>query len=75
MVDKTFLHWPFFGDEHRDVRLRLKEFISRELCVVDHGNIDQACKKYSNPSWFKQNLMAGSRVMSISWLGCGQHHG
>ena len=45
MVDKTFLHWPFFGDEHRDVRLRLKEFISRELCAVDHGNIDQACKK------------------------------
>ena len=45
MVDKTFLNWPFFGDEHRDVRLRLKEFISRELCVVDHGNIDQACKK------------------------------
>ena len=45
MVDKTFLNWPFFGDEHRDVRLRLKEFISRELCEVDHGNIDQACKK------------------------------
>ena len=45
MVDKTFLHWPFFGDEHRDVRLQLKEFISRELCAVDHGNIDQACKK------------------------------
>ena len=32
-------------------------------------------KKYSNPSWFKQNLMAGSRVTSISWLGCGEHHG
>ena len=45
MVDKTFLHWPFFGDEHRDVQLRLKEFISREFCAVDHGNIDQACKK------------------------------
>ena len=45
MVDKTFLNWPFFGDEHRDVRLRLKEFISRELCAVDHANIDQACKK------------------------------
>ena len=45
IVDKTFLHCPFFVDEHRDVRLRLKEFISRELCAVDHGNIDQACKK------------------------------
>ena len=26
-------------------------------------------KKYSNPSWFKQNMMAGSRVTSISWSG------
>ncbi len=45
MVDKTFLHWPFFSDEHRDVRSRLEEFISKELCTIDHGDIDQACQK------------------------------
>ena len=29
-------------------------------------------KKYSNPSWFKQNLMARSGVAAISWLGSGE---
>ena len=28
--------------------------------------------KYSNPSWFKQNLMAISGVTAISWLGSGE---
>ncbi len=45
MADKTFLNWPFFSDEHRHVRLRLDEFISKDLCTVDHSDLDRACRQ------------------------------
>ncbi len=43
MVDKSFLNWPFFDEQHRVLQERLEKWCSKNL-PVDHGDIDQACR-------------------------------
>ncbi|GLQ04850.1 acyl-CoA dehydrogenase family protein [Sneathiella chinensis] len=43
MADKSFLHWPFFEDRHRDLAEKLENWCQQNL-PVDHSDVDQACK-------------------------------
>ncbi|WP_420587796.1 acyl-CoA dehydrogenase family protein [Marivita sp.] len=43
MADTSFLHWPFFGDAHRDWAGRVKE-VAKSLSV-DHSQTDAACRQ------------------------------
>ncbi|MEM1047936.1 MAG: acyl-CoA dehydrogenase family protein [Pseudomonadota bacterium] len=43
MTDRSFLHWPFFEDRHRDLADRLETWCAANL-PVDHGDTDQACR-------------------------------
>ncbi len=43
MADTSFLHWPFFGDAHRDWAVRVKE-VAKSLSV-DHSDTDAACRQ------------------------------
>ncbi len=43
MVDKSFLHWPFFENQHRDLVEALDAWCSDNL-PVDHTDIDAACR-------------------------------
>ncbi|UWQ96400.1 acyl-CoA dehydrogenase family protein [Rhodobacteraceae bacterium M385] len=42
MADKTFLHWPFFEDTHRDWAAQV-EAVAEGL-QVDHADTDAACR-------------------------------
>lgn len=43
MADKSFLSWPFFDDNHRDLAERLDAWCAENL-PVDHSDVDQACR-------------------------------
>ena len=44
MPDRSFLDWPFFGDEHRALRARV-EALGPELDgLVDHHDVDASCR-------------------------------
>jgi acyl-CoA dehydrogenase len=43
MPDKSFLHWPFFEDRHRDLSAALESWCVGNL-PADHGDVDAACK-------------------------------
>jgi len=46
MPDRTFLHWPFFTDEHRRLAEELDAFVAREITPLPHGeaDVDAACR-------------------------------
>ena len=47
MSDGSFLHWPFFNDEHRALAARLDEWAARylpELTADEHHDLDGTCK-------------------------------
>ena len=43
MADKSFLHWPFFEDRHRELADSLDQWCTANL-PVDHSDVDAACK-------------------------------
>lgn len=43
MVDRTFLDWPFFEDQHRELAAALEAWCAANL-PVDHGDVDGACR-------------------------------
>lgn len=43
MSDKSFLHWPFFEDRHREWAQALEEWCAQNL-PVDHADVDAACR-------------------------------
>lgn len=45
MADKSFLHWPFFGDTHRDYAAKIDAWAQANLQAVDHHDVDAACRK------------------------------
>ena len=53
------------GGSPQGGNLQIYVFFKGPETMLDRSGL----KKYSNPSWFKQNLMAGSRVTAISWYG------
>lgn len=44
MADRSFLHWPFFEQRHRDHAQRLEEWCAANL-PADHTDIDASCRK------------------------------
>jgi acyl-CoA dehydrogenase len=44
MADRTFLDWPFFGDEHRRLAADLERWCSAELGGAPHEDVDAACR-------------------------------
>ena len=45
MVDKSFLNWPFFEDQHRVLADSLEDWAGKNLTQIDHQNIDGACRQ------------------------------
>lgn len=45
MADKTFLAWPFFGDEHRSLKTRLEAFCGKELAGLGDEADHRAASK------------------------------
>lgn len=43
MVDRSFLDWPFFEAQHRDLAAKLDEWCAANL-PVDHADVDEACR-------------------------------
>ncbi|MGJ8617880.1 MAG: acyl-CoA dehydrogenase family protein [Sulfitobacter sp.] len=44
MSDRSFLEWPFFGAQHRELAEALDSWAATELSNVDHGDTDAACR-------------------------------
>ena len=44
MSDKTYLQWPFFDDEHRQLSHALEAWSATQLARLDHCDTDQLCK-------------------------------
>lgn len=45
MVDKSFLNWPFFEDQHRVLAESLEDWAGINLTQIDHQNADEACQQ------------------------------
>lgn len=45
MPDKSFLHWPFFEDAHRELAAALEAWAQDNLAAVDHADTDAACRQ------------------------------
>ncbi len=45
MADQSFLGWPFFTDAHRQLAADLEAWAVKHLGHVDHGDVDEACRK------------------------------
>ncbi|MBV9704639.1 MAG: acyl-CoA dehydrogenase family protein, partial [Methylobacteriaceae bacterium] len=45
MADASFLAWPFFGPEHRELRSKALAIASQSLAgLVDHHDVDGSCR-------------------------------
>ena len=42
-MDRSFLDWPFFGPQHRDLARKLEDWCRTHL-PVDHHDVDAACR-------------------------------
>ncbi|MDO5528894.1 MAG: acyl-CoA dehydrogenase family protein, partial [Paracoccus sp. (in: a-proteobacteria)] len=42
-MDRSFLHWPFFEERHRELADALEAW-TQEALPVDHGDVDAACR-------------------------------
>ncbi|MGB6352081.1 MAG: acyl-CoA dehydrogenase family protein, partial [Pseudolabrys sp.] len=45
MLDRSFLHWPFFEDRHRALAERLDSWAEQQCAHVDHRDVDAACRE------------------------------
>ena len=45
MSDRSFLDWPFFEDQHRDLAVKLDAWANANLNKVEHHDTDATCKK------------------------------
>src|SRR5262245_22418763 len=57
MLDRSFLHWPFFEDRHRGLAERLEAWAAQYCAHVDHQDVDAACrglvKQLGRDGWLK----------------------
>lgn len=44
MSDKTYLHWPFFEEKHRQLSQDLESWSAEHLANIDHSDTDELCK-------------------------------
>ena len=45
MLDRSFLHWPFFEERHRALAERLESWAAQHCAHVDHRDVDAACRE------------------------------
>jgi acyl-CoA dehydrogenase len=45
MLDRSFLHWPFFEERHRVLAERLETWATQHCAHVDHCDVDAACRQ------------------------------
>lgn len=45
MLDKSYLHWPFFREQHRLLAEQIDVWAERHASSVDHHDVDAACRK------------------------------
>jgi len=48
MVDRSFLHWPFFEAGHADFYDRFDDWVGRNLGGLDHSDLDACCRTVAN---------------------------
>jgi alkylation response protein AidB-like acyl-CoA dehydrogenase len=69
MPDRTFLHWPFFEDVHRQAADELEAWIEGEPTVrePDHHDVDAACRglvrRLGEAGWLRYALPAPYGVL------------
>jgi acyl-CoA dehydrogenase len=44
MLDKSYLHWPFFREQHRSIAEQIEFWAERNASSVDHHDVDAACR-------------------------------
>src|SRR5262245_34967319 len=45
-MDKSFLAWPFFADQHRDLKGAVEEFAAKIAPpLIDHHDPDNSCRR------------------------------
>ena len=45
MADKSFLDWPFFTPQHKELAIELDQWATDNLSAIDHSDVDMACRK------------------------------
>src|ERR1044071_472539 len=45
MLDNSYLHWPFFREQHRLLAEQIDIWAEQHACSVDHHDVDAACRK------------------------------
>ena len=57
MIDRSFLHWPFFEERHRALAERLESWATQHCAHIDHSDVDAACRelvhKLGRDGWLK----------------------
>ncbi len=57
MLDRSFLHWPFFEERHRALAAELESWAARHCDHTDDRDVDAACrglvKKLGRDGWLK----------------------
>jgi len=57
MLDRSFLHWPFFEERHRALAAGLESWAAQHCEHVDHRDVDAACRglvqKLGRDGWLK----------------------
>jgi acyl-CoA dehydrogenase len=57
MLDRSFLHWPFFEERHRALAERLESWAAQHCAHIDHRDVDAACRelvhKLGRDGWLK----------------------
>jgi acyl-CoA dehydrogenase len=57
MLDRSFLHWPFFEERHRALAAGLESWAAQHCEDVDHHDVDATCRdlvqKLGRDGWLK----------------------
>jgi len=60
MSDTSYLSWPFFNEEHRQLQIKLDNWASQNLHQTHGSDVDQACrdlvKQLGDAGWLKHAI-------------------
>lgn len=60
MSDTSYLSWPFFNEEHRQLQIKLDNWVSQNLHQTHGSDVDQACrdlvKQLGDAGWLKHAI-------------------
>jgi acyl-CoA dehydrogenase len=45
MIDRSFLHWPFFEERHRALAAALESWATQHCTHIGHRDVDTACRE------------------------------